>query len=41
MAELFKQLVSEIDISKYSQDEFVDIVDAIFKEVFNVQTNKS
>jgi transcriptional regulator len=32
---LFKQLVSEISIKRYSQEEFVEIVEAIYKEIFN------
>lgn len=33
--EFFRQLVSEIDISKYEQREFSDIVHEISLEVFN------
>ena len=33
--DLFKQLVSEISIKRYSQEEFVEIVEAIYKEIFN------
>ena len=32
---LFKQLVSEIDISKYDQEEYKQIVDMIYKEIFH------
>jgi hypothetical protein len=32
--DLFKQLVSEISIKRYSQEEFVEIVEAIYEEVF-------
>ena len=32
--ERFRELVNEIDISKYKQKEFVRIVDAIFYELF-------
>ena len=32
--ELFSLLVSEIDISKYNQAEFREIVDAIYSEIF-------
>ena len=32
---LFKQLVSEIHIKRYTQEEFVEIVEAIYKEIFN------
>jgi hypothetical protein len=31
---LFKQLVSEIDISYYEQAEFVKIVEVIYEEIF-------
>jgi len=31
---LFAQLVSEIDISKYKQKEYVNIVKAIYWEIF-------
>ena len=32
--ELFRQLVSEINISKYEQKEFAEIVQAISLEIF-------
>tara|TARA_R100001224_G_scaffold91204_1_gene60467 strand:- start:60 stop:194 length:135 start_codon:yes stop_codon:yes gene_type:complete len=32
--ELFCKLVSEIDISKYNQKKFIEIVNAIFNEIF-------
>ena len=32
--DLFKQLVSEIHIKRYSQEEFAGIVEAIYEEVF-------
>ena len=32
--DLFKQLVSEISIRRYTQEEFAGIVEAIHKEVF-------
>ena len=32
--ELFRQLVSEIDISKYQQKEFAEIVQIISLEIF-------
>jgi len=32
--ERFRELVSEIDISKYKQKTFIKIVDAIFYELF-------
>ena len=33
-AERFRELVSEIDISKYKQKAFIQIVNAIFYELF-------
>ena len=33
--DLFKQLVSEISIRQYTQEEFAGIVEDIYKEVFN------
>ena len=32
--DLFKQLVSEISIKRYSQEEFAGVVEAIYEEVF-------
>ena len=32
--ELFCKLVREIDISKYNQKEFIEIVNSIFNEIF-------
>ena len=32
--DLFKQLVSEIHIKRYSQEEFAGIVESIYEEVF-------
>ena len=32
--EKFRDLVSEIDISKYNQEEYIKIVFAIYKEIF-------
>ena len=32
--ERFRELVSEIDISKYKQEEYIKIVNAIFYELF-------
>ena len=32
---LFAQLVSEIDISRYKQKEYVNIVEAIYWEIFS------
>ena len=33
----FKNLISEIDISKYSQKEYVKIVNLIYLDVFRTQ----
>jgi len=33
----FKNLVSEIDISKYSQKEYVKIVNLIYLDIFRTQ----
>jgi len=33
--DLFKQLVSEISIRRYTQEEYVEIVEAIYEEIFN------
>ena len=33
--DLFSLLVSEIDISKYNQSEFREIVDEIYWQIFN------
>ena len=33
----FKNLISEIDISKYSQEEYVKIVNLIYLDVFRTQ----
>ena len=34
--ELFKKLVSEIDISKYNQKEYEKIVNLIFQDIFRL-----
>tara|TARA_R100001460_G_scaffold41877_5_gene77837 strand:- start:2334 stop:2594 length:261 start_codon:yes stop_codon:yes gene_type:complete len=36
---LFKQLVSEISIKRYSQEEYVDVINAIYKEIYKEKTN--
>lgn len=36
---LFKQLVSEINISKYNQKEYADIVNAIYVSIFKIKEN--
>jgi len=38
--ELFSLLVSEINISKYNQAEFREIVDAIHLDIFGENTNE-
>ena len=35
----FKQLVSEISIKRYSQEEYVDIINAIYEGVYEKKTN--
>ena len=35
--ELFKNLISEIDISKYDQKEFQKIVNLIYQDIFRVE----
>ena len=37
---LFAQLVSEIDISRYKQKEYVNIVKAIYWEIFGKKSMK-
>tara|TARA_R100001443_G_scaffold110748_1_gene122893 strand:+ start:645 stop:779 length:135 start_codon:yes stop_codon:yes gene_type:complete len=34
--ELFKKLISEIDISKYNQKEYEKIVNLIFQDIFRL-----
>jgi hypothetical protein len=34
---LFKQLVSEINISMYNQKEYADIVNAIYVSIFKIK----
>tara|TARA_R100000750_G_C2262159_1_gene64237 strand:- start:325 stop:456 length:132 start_codon:yes stop_codon:yes gene_type:complete len=36
---LFAQLVSEINISKYKQKEYVQIVKAIYFEIFGINAD--
>ena len=36
----FKDVVQTISIKRYSQEEYFDIVDAIFEEIFNPLTDK-
>ena len=35
--ELFKKLISEIDISKYDQKEFNKIVNLIYQDIFRIE----
>ena len=35
--ELFKKLISEIDISIYNQKEYIKIVNLIFQDVFRIE----
>lgn len=37
--ELFKKMISEVSIKRYSQIEFVDIVNAIYKEIYGKKRN--
>lgn len=36
----FKEVVQTVSIKRYSQEEYVDVVEAIFEEIFNPRTNK-
>tara|TARA_R100000742_G_C4271594_1_gene90561 strand:+ start:989 stop:1195 length:207 start_codon:yes stop_codon:yes gene_type:complete len=36
----FKDVVQTISIKRYSQEEYFDIVDAIFEDIFNPLTDK-
>lgn len=36
----FKDVVQTISIKRYSQEEYVDVVEAIFEEIFNPRTDK-
>ena len=36
----FKDVVQTISIKRYSQEEYVDVVEAVFEDIFNPQTNK-
>ena len=35
----FKRLVPEISIKRYSQEEYVDIINAIYEGVYEKETN--
>ena len=37
--ELFKKLVSEIDIKKYNQEEYVKIINLIYLDIFRGELN--
>ena len=36
----FKEVVQTISIKRYSQEEYVDVVEAIFEDIFNPRTDK-
>mgnify|MGYP003677770833 FL=1 len=36
----FKDVVQTISIKRYSQEEYFDVVDAIFEDIFNPLTDK-
>ena len=36
----FKDVVQTISIKRYSQEEYFDVVEAVFEDIFNPQTNK-
>ena len=36
----FKDIVQTVSIKRYSQEEYVDVVEAIFEEIFNPRTDK-
>ena len=35
----FKRLVSQISIKRYSQEEYVDVINAIYEGVYEKKTN--
>jgi len=37
--ELFKKLISEIDIKKYNQEEYVKIINLIYLDIFRGELN--
>mgnify|MGYP003119950149 CR=1 FL=1 len=37
---LFKELVSEINIKRYSQAEYVDVVNAIYNDIYKKKNNE-
>lgn len=36
----FKDIVQTVSIKRYSQEEYVDVVEAIFEDIFNPLTDK-
>ena len=36
----FKDIVQTISIKRYSQEEYVDVIEAIFEDIFNPRTDK-
>ncbi len=36
----FKDIVQTVSIKRYSQEEYVDVVEAIFEDIFNPRTDK-
>jgi hypothetical protein len=36
----FKDIVQTVSIKRYSQEEYVDVVEAIFDDIFNPRTDK-
>ena len=37
---LFKELVSEINIKRYSQAEYVDVINAIYNDIYKKKKNE-
>jgi hypothetical protein len=37
---LFKELVSEINIKRYSQAEYVDVINAIYNDIYKKKNNE-
>ena len=36
----FKDMIQTISVKRYSQEEYFDVVDAIFEDIFNPLTDK-
>lgn len=36
----FKDIVQTVSIKRYSQEEYVDVIEAIFEDIFNPRTDK-